>query len=235
MSVGRQSWVAGALIGVAATMVTFAVAVVAVILLPALWPRPLVADVAALCLLGAGCALIAVSFIRLEPWQLGLAAVVEGLLAAALLVFLDQAVLDVWGKPVRAVVRETTQHERNAPTGQVTGTWQECSLRWLDGTERHRSLRESDFVPLGRTCPASTHVGERITVYTVPGEFAAPQTNPPVGGAGLVVALTVAATTTAAALTAVGMTRPGAPKACRAQMHGKTPTLQNARKARMPE
>ncbi|MGO4422784.1 hypothetical protein AB4Z54_29790, partial [Streptomyces sp. MCAF7] len=84
-------WRAGALVGVAASVLTCGLAVVAVVLVPVLWPHPTVAVVATLVLLGAGFALIAVCFIRLDPWHFGAAALVECLLAMGLLAFLDQA------------------------------------------------------------------------------------------------------------------------------------------------
>ncbi|MFI1332902.1 hypothetical protein ACH4U7_22850 [Streptomyces sp. NPDC020845] len=218
----------GALVGVTASVLTCGLAVVAVVLVPAWWPHPAVAVAAGLLLLGVGFALIAVCFIRLGPWHFGVAAIVECLLAVGLLTFLDQAVLDVWGKPLETVVTEAVRHERNAPTGKVTGSWWECSLERLDGTELERKLRESDFVPLGEACPADTEAGDRLVVYAVPGGFAAPQTNAPVGGVWLVVAFTAAATAAAATFTAVGMTRAGAPKA------GRTPRLIRGRADESP-
>ncbi|MGO4750552.1 hypothetical protein AB4212_18345 [Streptomyces sp. 2MCAF27] len=185
---------------------------VAVVLVPVLWPHPTVAVVATLVLLGAGFALIAVCFIRLDPWHFGAAALVECLLAMGLLAFLDQAVLDVWGKPVETVVTKAVRHERNAPTGKITGVWWECSLERLDGTALKRPLRESDFVPLGKACPAGAKAGDRLVVYTVPGEFAQPQTNAPVGGAWLVITFTAVATVGAATFTSVGMTRASVPQ-----------------------
>lgn len=208
-------WVAGALVGVTASVLTCALAVVTVVLVPAWWPHPVVAVVATLLLLGLGFAAISACFIRLDPWHFGAAALVECLLALGLVTFLDQAVLDVWGKPLQTVVTKAVRHERNAPTGKVTGVWWECSLERLDGTEVERSLRESDFVSLGEACPADAEAGDRLVVYAVPGGFAAPQTNAPVGGVWLVVAFTAAATVVAATFTSVGMTRPGAPEAGR--------------------
>ncbi|MGW0773571.1 hypothetical protein ACWD01_07905 [Streptomyces sp. NPDC002835] len=204
--------VAGALVGVTASMLTCVLAVILVVLVPTWWPHPATAVVAALSLLGMGFALIALCFIRLGPWHFGAAAIAEALLAVGLLAFLDQAVLDVWGKPVKTVVTEAVRHERTGPTGTVTGTWWECSLERLDGTELERTLRESDFVPLGKACPAGAEAGDRLLVYAVPGGFARPQTNAPVGGAWLVVALTAAATVAAAAFSSVGMTRADAPR-----------------------
>ncbi|MFE0134725.1 hypothetical protein ACFWY6_24635 [Streptomyces sp. NPDC059037] len=211
MSGRVRLWVAGALMGVIASLLTCGLAVIAVVLVPWWWPGPVVAVVAGLLLLGVGFALIGLCFVRLEPWHFGAAAIVECLLAVGLLTFLDQAVLDVWGEPVETVVTEVVRHERNAPTGNVTGDWWECSLERPDGTELERPLRESDFAALGEACPTDAKAGERLMVYAVPGEFAPPQTNAPVGGAWLVGALTAAATVAAAAFTAVGMTRAGAP------------------------
>ncbi|WKX68607.1 hypothetical protein [Streptomyces sp. XD-27] len=145
--------VAGALVGVTASVLTWGLAVVTVVLVPAWWPHPAVVVVAGLLLLGVGFALIAVCFIRLGPWHFGVAAIVECLLAVGLLMFLDQAVLDVWGERLETVVTKAVRHERTAPTGKVTGVWWECSLERLDGTELERNLRESDFVPLGRRAP----------------------------------------------------------------------------------
>ncbi|MFF4234140.1 hypothetical protein [Streptomyces sp. NPDC001820] len=215
MSGRPRLWVAGGLVGVTASVLTCGLAVVAVVLVPAWWPGPAVAVVAGLLLLGVGFALIAVCFVRLGPWHFGAAAIVECLLAVGLLTFLDQAVLDVWGKPLETVVTKAVRHERNAPTGKVTGSWWECSLERLDGTELERTLRESDFVPLGKACPADAEAGDRLVVYAVPAGFAPPQTNAPVGGVWLVVAFTAAATVAAATRTSVGMTRAGAPKAGR--------------------
>ncbi|MGW3571647.1 hypothetical protein ACWDSL_48575 [Streptomyces sp. NPDC000941] len=221
-------WGAGALVGVTASVLICGLAVVAVVLVPAWWPHPAVAVVAALSLLGVGFALIAVCFIRLDPWHFGAAAIVECLLAVALLTFLDQAVLDVWGKPQETVVTKAVRHERNAPTGKVTGSWWECSLKRTDGTELEQKLRESDFIPLGEACPANAEAGDRLVVYAAPGGFAAPQTNAPVGGVWLVVAFTAAATAAAATFTAVGMTRAGAPEA------GRTPRLVRGRADESP-
>jgi hypothetical protein len=202
-----RSWVAGALVGVVASVVMCGLAVVAVVLVPAWWPRPAVAVVAGMLLWVVGFALIAVCFVRLGSWHFGVAAIAECLLAMGLLAFLDQAVLDVWGERVETVVTESVPHERNSPTGAVTRTWWECSLERLDGTELERPLRESEFVPLGEACPADAAVGDRLVVYAVPGGYAAPQTNAPVGGVWLVLAIASAATAVAAAFTAVGMRR----------------------------
>jgi hypothetical protein len=202
---------AGALVGLTASMLTCVLAVIAVVFVPTWWPNPAVGVVAGLSLLGLCFALIAVCFIRLGSWHFGVAAIAEALLAVGLLTFLDQAVLDVWGKPVRTVVTEAVRHERTAPTGAVTGTWWECSLKRLDGTELERTLRESDFVPLGEACPAGAEAGDRLVVYAAPGGFARPQTNAPVGGVWSVVALAAAATVAAATFSSVGMTRAGAP------------------------
>ncbi|NUK10061.1 hypothetical protein HRW23_34770 [Streptomyces lunaelactis] len=215
MSGRPRLWVAGALVGVTASVLTCGLAVVAVVLVPTWWPHPVVAAVAVLLLLGLGFALISVCFVRLDPWHFGAAAIVECLLAVGLLTLLDQAVLDVWGKPLQTVVTKAVRHERNAPTGKVTGSWWECSLERLDGTELERNLRESDFVSLGKACPADAEAGDRLVVYAAPGGFAAPQTNAPVGGVWLVVAFTAAATVAAATFTSVGMTRAGAPEAGR--------------------
>ncbi|TGB15859.1 hypothetical protein [Streptomyces sp. MZ04] len=209
-------WAGGALIGVAASVLMCGLAVLAVVLVPAWWPSPVVAVVAGVLFLGVGFALIGLCFVRLGPWQFGAAAMVECLLAVGLLTLLDQAVLDVWGEPVETVVTEAVRHERNAPTGNVTGSWWECSLARLDGTEMERTLRESDFFALGEACPADAKAGERLVVYAVPGGFAPPQTNPPVGGAWLAGGLTAVATAAAAAFTAGGMTRAGAPGRSRA-------------------
>ncbi|KUL44090.1 hypothetical protein ADL12_05990 [Streptomyces regalis] len=204
---------AGALLGVTASVLTCGLAVVAAVLVPMWWPHPAVAVVATLSLLGAGFALISVCFIRLDPWHLGVAAIAECLLAVGLLAFLDQAILDVWGKPQETVVTKVVRHERNAPTGKVTRSWWECSLEGLDGTELRRSLRESDFIPVAKACPADAEVGDRLVVYAVSGDFARPQTNAPVGGVWLVIAFTATATVVAATFTSIGMTRAGAPKA----------------------
>jgi hypothetical protein len=185
----------------------FGLAVVAVVLLPAWWPRPAVAVVAGLLLWGLGFVLIAVCFIRLGSWHFGVAAIAECLLAMGMLAFLDQAVLDVWGERTETVVTDSVRHERNSPTGAVTGTWWECSLERLDGTELERPLRESEFVPLGEACPADAAVGDRLVVYAVPGGYAAPQTNAPVGRAWLVLALVSAATAVGAAFGAGVMRR----------------------------
>ncbi|MGD9482174.1 hypothetical protein WDH52_02765 [Streptomyces sp. TRM70308] len=206
---------AGALVGVTASVLMCGLAVVAVVLLPAWWPHPAVVVVATLLVLGVGFALIAACFIHLGPRHFGVAAIAECLLAFGLLTFLDQAVLDVWGKPMETVVTDTVRHERNAPTGEVAGSWWECSLERLDGTELKRTLRESDFIALGEACPADAEAGDRLVVYAAPGGFAQPQTNAPVGGVWLVVAFTAAATVVAATFTSVGMTRPGAPKILR--------------------
>ena len=223
-----RSWRAGALVGVAASVLTCGLAVVAVVLVPTWWPHTAVAVVAGLVLLGSGFALIAVCFIHLGPWHFGAAAIVECLLAMVLLAFLDQAVLDVWGKPLNAVATKAVRHERNAPTGKVTRDWWECSLERLDGTELDRSLRESEFFPVGDACPAGTRAGDRLVVYAVPGGFAAPQTNAPVGGVRLIALFAAAATVTAAAFTSVGMTRAGAPQA------GWIPRLARGRAAGSP-
>ncbi|MGP4006100.1 hypothetical protein [Streptomyces sp. 4N124] len=188
---------------------------IAVVIVPTWWPHPTVAAVAGMLLVGAGCALISVCFIHLGVWHFGAAAIAECLLAVGLVAFLDQAVLDVWGKRLETVVTGVVPHERNAPTGKVTRVWWECSLERLDGTELERTLRESDFVPLGKACPAGAEVGDRLVVYAVPGGFATPQTNAPVGGVWLVVAFTAVTTAAAATFTSVGMTRAGAPKAGR--------------------
>ncbi|MEU8825119.1 hypothetical protein [Streptomyces sp. NPDC048636] len=223
MSGRPRLWVAGALVGVTVSVLMCGLAVIAVVLAPAWWPHPAVAVVTGLLLLGTGFALIAVCFIRLEPWHLGAAAIVECLLAVGLLTFLDQAVLDVWGKPVETFVTETVRHERNAPTGKVTGSWWECSLKRLDGTELERTLRESDFFPLGEACPSDAEAGDRLVVYAVPGGFAPPQTNAPVGGVRLVAVFAAAATVVAAAFTSFGLTRASAPKA------GRIPRLMRGR------
>ncbi|MFI6937692.1 hypothetical protein ACIBI4_00355 [Streptomyces sp. NPDC050418] len=193
-------------------MLTFALAVVMVILIPAWWPHHAVAAVTTLMLLGAGFVLIAVCFIHLSPWHFGAAAVVECLLAVGLLAFLDQAVLDAWGKPVETVVTKVVRHERTAPTGQVTRVWWECSLERPDGTALKRTLRESDFARLGKACPADARAGDRLVVYATPGEFTRPQMNAPVGGVWLVTSFTAVATALAAALAAAGLRspRPGA-------------------------
>lgn len=206
-----QLWVAGVLLGVAASVLMCGLAVAAVVLVPAWWPHPAVAVVATLLVLGVGFSLIGVCFVRLGSWHFGVAAVVEFLLALGLLAFLDQAVLAVWGKPVDTVVTESVRHERNSPTGKVTRFWWECSLERLDGTELERNLRESELIPVGKACPADAEAGDRLVVYAAPGGYAAPQTNAPVGGMWLVVAFTAAATATAATFTAVGMTRAGTP------------------------
>ncbi|MEV0375983.1 hypothetical protein AB0I10_40810 [Streptomyces sp. NPDC050636] len=169
------------------------------------------AAVATLLLLGLGFAVISTCFIHLGPKHFGAAALVEFLLAVGLLTFLDQAVLDMWAKPLETVVTDTVRHERNAPTGKVTGVWWECSLERLDGTELERNLRESDFIPLGKACPAGAEAGDRLVVYTAPGGFAQPQMNAPVGGVWLVVTFTAAATAAATTFTSIGMTRAGAP------------------------
>ncbi|MFJ4499533.1 hypothetical protein [Streptomyces sp. NPDC088864] len=195
----------------AVSALTSGLAVVAAVLVSAWWPHPAAAAVAALVILGAGFAAIGVCFVRLGPWQFGVAAIVESLLALGLLVFLGQAVLDVWGERVDTVVTESVRHESNSPTGKVTRSWWECSLARPDGRRIERSLRESDLVPLGKACPAGAEAGDRLVVYAVPGGFAAPQRNAPVGGVWLVVTFTVAATAAAATLTAVGMSRAGAP------------------------
>ncbi|MDG4861376.1 hypothetical protein P8605_24900 [Streptomyces sp. T-3] len=205
----------GALVGVTASVLTCGLAVVAVVLVPSWWPHPAVVVVAALLVLGAGFALIPVCFIHLDPWHFGAAAIVECLLAVGLLAFLDQAVLDVWGKRMDTVVTKSVQHERNAPTGKVTRIWWECSLERRDGTELERTLRESDFVPLGKACPADAKAGDRLWVYAVPGGFAAPQTNAPVGGVRLIIPFAAAATVAAAAFLSVGMTRMSTPQAGR--------------------
>ncbi|WP_306333729.1 hypothetical protein [Streptomyces sp. KL118A] len=197
----------GALVGVAASVLMCGLAVVTVVLVPTWWPHPVVAVVAGLLLLATGFALVPVCFIFLGAWQFGAAALAQCLLAVGLLAFLDQAVLDVWGEPVETVVTEAVRHERNAPTGNVTGTWWECSLRGPDGAELERPLRESDFFPVGDACPAGAEPGDRLVVHAVPGGYAAPQTNPPVGGALPVAAFVVAATATTAACTASGMRR----------------------------
>lgn len=199
------------MLGVAASVLTCGLAVAAAVLVPAWWPHPAVAAIAALLVLGAGFALISVCFVRLDPWHFGVTAIVESLLALGLLGFLDQAVLDVWGEPVDTVVTKAVRHERNSPTGKVTRSWWECSLERLDGTELERNLRESDLIPLGKACPADAKAGDRLVVYAAPGGFAAPQTNAPVGGVWLVVAFTAAATAAAATFTAAGMARAGAP------------------------
>ncbi|MET8683230.1 hypothetical protein ABZV77_03360 [Streptomyces sp. NPDC004732] len=197
----------GALTGIAASVLMCGLAVVTVVLVPTWWPHPMVAVVAGLPLLAAGFALVPVCFIFLGAWQFGAAALAQCLLALGLLAFLDQAVLDVWGEPVETVVTKAVRHERNGPAGNVTGTWWECSLRGPDGAELERTLRESDFFPVGDACPAGTEPGDRLVVYAAPGGFAAPQTNAPVGGAPAVATLVVAATVTAAAFTASGMRR----------------------------
>lgn len=207
---GPRLWVAGALVGVGASVLMCGLAVVAVVLVPTWWSHPAVGVAAGLLLLGVGFGLIAVCFIRLGPWQFGAAAIVECLFAFGALAILDQAVLDVWGKRVETVVTEVVRHERNAPTGKVTGVWRECPIKGFDVTAIERNLRESEFFSLGRACPADAEVGDRIVVYAVPGGFAPPQTNAPVGGLWLAAAFTATATTTAAAFTAVGMTREGA-------------------------
>ncbi|MGW0760356.1 hypothetical protein ACWD1Y_28400 [Streptomyces sp. NPDC002814] len=206
-------WVVGALVGVTVSVMMCGLAVVAVVLVPTWWPHPTVAAVAGMVLVAAGFALIPVCFIHLDPKHFGAAAIAECLLAVGLLTFLDQAVLDVWGKPVETVVTEVVRHERTAPTGKVTRVWWECSLKRLDGTEVERNLRESDFIPLGKACPADAGAGDRLVVYAVPAGFAPPQTNAPVGGVWVVVALTAATTVAAATFTSVGMTRAGAPRA----------------------
>ncbi|WP_327686021.1 hypothetical protein [Streptomyces sp. NBC_00467] len=211
MSGKPRIWVAGALVGITASVLTSGLAVGAVVLLPAWWPHPMVAVVGGLLLLAVGLASIAVCFIRLGPWHFGAAAIVQCMLAVGLLTFLDQAVLEVWGKPLETVVTKATRHERNAPTGKVIGSWWECSLERLDGTGLERSLRESDFVSLGEACPEGAEAGDRLGVYAVPGGFAAPQTNTPVGGLWLVVAFTAAATAAAATFTSVGTSRAGTP------------------------
>lgn len=223
MGGGPRLWVAGALLGAAASVVTCGLAVIAAVLLPAWLPHPAVAVVAALLLLGMGFALIATCFVLLGPRQFGVAAIAECLLAVGLLAFRDQAVLDVWGKPVETVVTEAVEHERNAPTGKVTRTWWECSLERLDGTELERTLRESDFIPVGEACPADAKAGDRLVVYATPGGFAQPQTNAPVAGIWLVAGFAAAATVTAAAFTSVGMTRADAPKPPRL-LRGRAPT-----------
>ncbi|MER5497693.1 MULTISPECIES: hypothetical protein [unclassified Streptomyces] len=210
MSGRPQSWVVGAMLGVAASVLTCGLAVVAVVLVPARWPHPVVTAVAVLLVLGAGFTSIHACFVRLDSWHFGVAAVVETLLALGLSGFLGQAVLDVWGEPVDTVVTKSVRHEKNSPTGAVTGFWWECSLERLDGTELERNLREPDLPPLGKACPAGAKAGDRLVVYTVPGGFAAPQTNAPVGGVWPVVAFAAAATVAAAAFTAVGMARAGA-------------------------
>lgn len=212
---GLRPWAVGALAGIAASVLMCGLAVVTVVLVPAWWPHPAVVVVAGLVLVGVALALIPVCFIHLSPWHFGVAAVVECLLALGLLAFLDQAVLDVWGERVETVVTESVRHERNAPTGKVTGAWWECSLDRLDGRELGRDLRESEFVPVGEACPAEAGPGDRLVVYAAPGGFAAPQTNAPVGGVRLVVPLAVAATVAAATFTSVGMRREGAPRAGR--------------------
>ncbi|MEV8020290.1 hypothetical protein AB0O76_28905 [Streptomyces sp. NPDC086554] len=212
MSGRVRLWAAGALMGVAASVLMCGLAVLAVVLVPWWWPHPAaVTAVAGLLFIAVGFALISVCFVRLGPWHFGAAAIAECLLAVGLLTFLDQALLDVWGEQVETVVTETVRHERNAPTGNVTGFWWECSLERPDGTELQRPLRESDFATLGEACPADAKAGERLMVYAVPGEFAPPQTNAPVGGAWLVGALTAAATVAAAVFTGGGMARAGAP------------------------
>ncbi|GGO48181.1 hypothetical protein GCM10012286_43190 [Streptomyces lasiicapitis] len=211
VSGGPRAWVVGALTGVAASVAMCGLAVVTVVLVPAWWPHPVVVVVAGFVLFAVGFALIAVCFIHLSPWHFGVAAIAEALLAVGLLAFLDQAVLDVWGEPVDTVVTEAVRHERNSPTGKVTGAWWECSLERLDGTELERSLRESEFAPVGDACPAHAKPGDRLVVHAAPGGYAAPQTNAPVGGVWLVVPLAVAATAVAATFTAVGMSRAGAP------------------------
>ena len=99
----------------------------------------------------------------------------------------DQAILDVWGKPQETVVTKVVRHERNAPTGKVTRSWWECSLERLDGRELRRNLRESDFIPVAKACPADAEVGGRLVVYAVSGDFAWPQTSGAVGGVWLVI------------------------------------------------
>ncbi|WJV50836.1 hypothetical protein [Streptomyces flavofungini] len=211
MSGRRRLRVAGALVGVAASALTCALAVVAAVLVPAWWHHPTVAAVAALLVLGAGFAVIALCFIHLGPWHFGAAAIVQGLLAVGLLTFLGQAVLDVWGERRETVVTKAVRHERKTPTGKVTGAWWECSLERLDGTALERRLSESGFLPLGRACPADAKTGDHIAVYAVPGGYAAPQTNAPVGGARVVVPLVAVATAAAGALTSAGTARAGAP------------------------
>ncbi|MFJ2899119.1 hypothetical protein ACIO87_30100 [Streptomyces sp. NPDC087218] len=200
----------GAMLGVAASVLMCGLTVVAVVLVPVWWPHPAVVGIAVLMIFGAGFASIHACFVRLDPWHFGVAAIVEVLLALGLLGFLDQAVLDVWGGPVDTVVTKSVRHEKKSPTGSVTGFWWECSLERLDGTELERDLRQSDFVPLGKSCPADAKAGDRLVVYAVPGGFAAPQLNAPVGGVWPVITFTAAATATAAAFTAVGMARAGA-------------------------
>lgn len=212
MSRRPRLWVVGALVGFIVSVLMCGLAVVTVVLVPTWWPHPTVVAVAGMLLVAAGFALMPLSFIHLEPKHFEAAAIAECLLAVGLLTFLDQAVLDVWGKPVDTVVTEVVQHERNAPTGKVTRVWWECSLKRLDGTELERSLRESDFVPLGKACPAGAEPGDRLVVYAVPAGFAPPQTNAPVGGVWLVVALTAATTAAAVTFTSVGMARADVPK-----------------------
>ena len=73
MSGKPRIWVAGALVGITASVLTSGLAVGAVVLLPAWWPHPMVAVVGGLLLLAVGLASIAVCFIRLGPWHFGAA------------------------------------------------------------------------------------------------------------------------------------------------------------------